>query len=550
MSTTSLNSLSPSYQQPLLPLIKEAESERRMSQKTVHQWNVHEYVVYLIKERNSLKYKTIDGNKKEVYCNDIDLSEEDLEQEIAYLKTCKVMVEENGAARFYNTYHTWRISNRELNKVEEAIHTPENDFIQSFSNYQSWKYDPTTKLSLNQGSEGLVWNVFRKYSKKDTSFHSLQKVTIPSLRCHPKTVALIDKIKKEAFNNPQHILCLIRDFEVRVINSELFQKELVREKTNLAMESFSDRFDQESFLFKNEKIVYSVGSGAMYLSKKVIVATANSASRFCGNGILGTMAGAYLGFLTGTVVSGISTGILLRGAERVSSYFFPYSLPDFLCKKQKALKERASLISVERPLFIEIEPMSKPCVIDPRVRVSKFTWAVTVITTEGVSSSHAAIIVEGINEGFFNREACLSMGTEIEIGGKFIYLADFSPPVRACLLSPSELKYLKRTEIWMRTSDKVQEMIRNIGAELLRKNRRWFNIRGKNAIFPNITHTKKKFITFSAEPGDNCYTFNRDHLKTLDIDPGASFIDFIAAMARFYTKNPESYKSLPIQVNI
>jgi len=289
----------------------------------------------------------------------------------------------------------------------------------------------------------------------------------------------------------------------------------------------------------------------LYLSKKVIVSTANSVSRFCGNGILGTMAGVYAGlFLTGGAIAGASTGILLGSAQRVSSYFFPYALPDFLHKKQKALEERASFVSAEKPLLIEIEPISEPSIFDPRVRVSKFTWAVTVITTTGVSRSHAAIIVEGINEGFFNREACLSIGTEIEIGEKFIYLADFNPPVQACLISLNELKYLKRTEIWMRTSDKVQEMIRNIGEELLRKNRRWFNIRGRNALFPNVTTTEDKWVTFSAEPGDNCYTFNRDHLKTLDIDPGSSYIDFIAAMARFYTKDPESYKSLPIQVTI
>ncbi|KAG6559957.1 hypothetical protein RHABOEDO_000205 [Candidatus Rhabdochlamydia oedothoracis] len=548
MSITSLNQLSDFYQQPLLPLVRAEDPERIVSQKTIHQWNVNECVVYLIKEHNSLKYKTIDGNKKEIYCNDIDLpEEEDLEQEISYLKTCKVMVEENGAARFYNTYHTWRIPSREFDKAEEAIHTPENDFIKSFSNYQSWEYDPTTELILNRGTEDLVWNVFRNFSKKDTS---LQEVTVPSSRCHPGTVALVNKIKKEAFNNPQHILCLIRDFKVRVINSELFQKELAVEKNNLAIEASSDRLDQESFLIKNEKIVYSVASGAMYLSKKVIVATANSVSKFCGNGILGTMAGAYLGFLTGTVIAGVSTGIVLRSAQTVTSRFFPYSLPDFLHKKQKSLEERASLVSVERPLFIEIEPISEPIVIDPRVRVSKFTWAVTVITTEGVSRSHAAIVIEGINDGFFNREACLSTSTEIDVGEKFIYLAEFNPPVEAHLLSLSQLEYEKRTEIWMRTSDKVQEIIRDIGKEVLKETPRQFNIRGKNALLPNITYTKKKWVAFFELPGDNCYTFTKDHAKKLDIDPGSSSADFIAAIARLYTKDPASYKAFPVQQTI
>ncbi|MFI0478988.1 MAG: hypothetical protein ACH349_07795, partial [Candidatus Rhabdochlamydia sp.] len=69
----------------------------------------------------------------------------------------------------------------------------------------------------------------------------LREVTIPSLRCHPGTVALIEKIKAEAFNNSQHILCLIKDFKVRVIDSKLFQKELAIEKNNLAF-SVQDNF--------------------------------------------------------------------------------------------------------------------------------------------------------------------------------------------------------------------------------------------------------------------------------------------------------------------
>ncbi|HEV3269074.1 MAG TPA: hypothetical protein VGZ69_00260 [Candidatus Rhabdochlamydia sp.] len=257
--------------------------------------------------------------------NDIDLPEEgDLEQEISYLKTCKVMVEENGAARFYNTYHTWRIPNREFDKVEEAIHTPENDFIKSFSNYQSWEYDFTTELSLNRGTEGLVWNVFRYFSKKDTSFYSLQETTVPSSRCHPDTVALIDKIKKEAFNNPQHIRCLISNFKVSIITSELFQKELAVEKNNLAIESSSNRLAQKAYFGWHPKIRSSVLMGTVCLSKKATVTTANSVSRFFGGGVLGTMFGDSAAILTGGALAGISAGIILGGVQIVASRFSLY----------------------------------------------------------------------------------------------------------------------------------------------------------------------------------------------------------------------------------
>ncbi|MCL6756500.1 MAG: hypothetical protein M3A24_05075, partial [Candidatus Rhabdochlamydia oedothoracis] len=90
----------------------------------------------------------------------------------------------------------------------------------------------------------------------------------------------------------------------------------------------------------------------------------------------------------------------------------------------------------------------------------------------------------------------------------------------------------------------------NLKRLVLKETPRQFNIRGKNALLPNITYTKKKWVAFFELPGDNCYTFTKDHAKKLDIDPGSSSADFIAAIARLYTKDPASYKAFPVQQTI
>lgn len=620
MSIASLNPLYNFYQQPLPPIEAE-QPESIVSQKTIHQWCVNEYIVYLINQDQCLWYITTDQNRKEIQTGKISTSgTRTLDEEIIRLKQSRVLINEDGTANFFLIYHTWRIPNRELDKLEEAIHSLENDFIKSFSNYHSWKYDPTTELSLNQGNEDIVWNIFRNFSKKDTSFYSLQETTVPSLRCHPGTIALIDKIKKEAFNNPQHVRCLIRDFKVRIIDSELIKKEYEAIKADLkeyedalffyetlikvleekdkqtygkihsrlleifqeceksfnivndaqvprimdlknlkkdyeelraTLEKCKESLKLEKYIHEKKNAIvgsigiFGIGAPAVYLAKEAIGGIANSVKNSLGNGIIGSLAGGCTKVIAGSTI--LFTGVFVTLLSTL-----PFFLKDSELDADKldALQKRMVPLSLQKPLIIEIEPISEPSVFDPRVRVSKFTWAVTVITTEHFSKSHAALVIEGINDGFFNREACLSIGAEIEVGEKFIYLAEFNPPVEAYFLSPSQLKYEKRTEIWMKTSDKVQEIIQDIGKEVLKENPRRFNIRGKNAFLPNITYTKKKWVAFFELPGDNCYTFTKDHTKKLDIDPGSSPADFIAAIARIYTKHPESYKDLPVQQTI
>ena len=137
----------------------------------------------------------------------------------------------------------------------------------------------------------------------------------------------------------------------------------------------------------------------------------------------------------------------------------------------------------------------------------------------------------------------------VKEGEKFIHLAHFLPRIESGLLSPKDLEYQTRTEIWMRTSDKVQEMLRRIEKEqsLPKEERtRKYNMRGKDAIFPLWDPRENAWFN-RGEAGDNCYTWDKDHLKALGIDPGSSWKDYIAAVAINYTKNPEEYKEIPVQ---
>ena len=81
-------------------------SLNNLEAKTIHQWAVNEFVVYLIKHQDILEYKTTKEGK-EVYSSYIELPGSiNLNQMILYLKKCQVMVDENGVTSFFANSYT------------------------------------------------------------------------------------------------------------------------------------------------------------------------------------------------------------------------------------------------------------------------------------------------------------------------------------------------------------------------------------------------------------------------------------------------------------
>ena len=518
-------------------------SLNNLEAKTIHQWAVNEFVVYLVKHQDILEYKTTKEGK-EVYSSYIELpSSINLNQMILYLKKCQVMVDENGVTSFFANSYTWRNPKIESKEIVSllAIHdeaSRESDFISSFSNYCNWK-DPTIKINLIKGVKGPVWNIFHRFTKQ-SSFFSFAEATIPSIRCHPETIALIEKIKAESLNNPRSMDCLRKDFKVvRVIDSEMLKEE--KFKLCVALDDF--RLNNKAAL-----AMLTSGSGcaagAVYLSSSAIGAGASAVNAFVGGGVFGTLAAGSVGIAAGTLAlfSGLLVGTFTAGGIIV------YSLIDrinLLTKKNLFLQARVDLLPLEKPLLIEIEPISTPSRIDNRMRVSKFTWAVTLITHAGSNGNHAKIIVEGLNDGFYSNEnPRIRNENTVKNGEKFTYMAEFNPPIKSQIFLPTKkLKYDTRTEIWMVTSDRVKKMLASIEEEKSLQ-QPTFNYWG---IYSKIYKLNPWKLDLSGKVGDNCFTWARKKLRILNIDLGEGYTDHLAAIARKYTKEKEEYEILPVQ---
>ena len=252
----------------------------------------------------------------------------------------------------------------------------------------------------------------------------------------------------------------------------------------------------------------------------------------------GTLANIAIGsFAFGTGVTVLSP-IIFPVAAAYAYAEWKYNADE---DKRKPIEERLKIILQQKPLLIEIEPkITAPSVIDSRVIVSKFTWAVTLVTHEGSLGNHAEIIVEGINDGFYNENSpVIGSAKPVVFEEKFLHFADF-PPIQSGLLSPDDLEFETRSEIWMITSGKVKEMLLNIEREksLPKGQRHEFNKWGENA--------------FRGPKGHNCFTWAKSHLKTLKIDLGSkqfppSLTGFIGAAVTDYTKKPTQYIETPQQ---
>lgn len=487
-------------------------------EEVVHTWNVNDFVIKLIRNQNTLKCITTHTTGA-VYTESIEIPpSKTIEQFIAYFKLCQVLIGENGIPSFLHNHNTW-VERDKTGEVSRTIH-------------------------LLQGTDDLIWDIFSSSIGKNSCFY-FKDATIPSARCHPETIALIEKIKANSLviDSISH---LKNDFKAtRILDKETIEKECKELKREIQVINF------ERYIIKNSNQslmnsplvipgVVASGAGSVFLAWNTISGTAGAVSSFFGGGVLGTIAGGCAGYAAGicaVTAAGIPLGIGL------ATYHILRARPD-IEKQQNTLRNRIQIFSPEKPLFVEIEPISEPSRIDQRLRVSKFTWAVTLVMHGGSTGDHTQIIVEGINNGLYGpKPPRLSTAKIVPIGKKFIHLAHYQPYIESGLFPPEKLTFTKRTEIWMKSSKKTADMLQQIQREIsLQKKQKSKQKKLPIALFGCDSLT--------SGGSHSCFTWAREKIQMIDIDLGKSKIGFIATIPRTYMKTQEEWEKLPVTMQI
>jgi hypothetical protein len=194
-------------------------------------------------------------------------------------------------------------------------------------------------------------------------------------------------------------------------------------------------------------------------------------------------------------------------------------------------------ITYQQPFVIHIEPKSFPSQVDSRLRVSKFTWSVTLVAHNGSDGNHAEIIIEGVNDGFI--QEIQPYRNEPKIGNYFLWKAHFRPSISSTITEIFTCE--ERSQVWMKTSSKVKEMLRNIEASRIRQAEIYaeapgsdFFLLGKPSLGSGGRH--------------NCFTWAREKLMMLDIHIQYDAGVYFAALVKRYTKVPDAYKDTKVIV--
>lgn len=442
---------------------------------SIYSWNVNGLEVRLLETHDSLSYETVNTKDSQtIYGEPFDLTGRTIEKMISYLKKCRVMIGQEGKASFLRNCKTWSVGNKEISLLGDSL----------------------SGKSIDQ----LAWDVFCN-STKETTFFPFQKSTIASARCHSATVAIIEKIKNESFTNLE-LRQLLNDFKVvRVLDGKTYKKEYEEliEKKRRIEEAELRRYIQE-----NEEKPVTVA--ATYLTLGLTLATsyaeiasaAVAASSFFGGAALGSVAAFY----AGTILALTPAAVIPAGAAFLYSNWRYHTDAE----NRKAIENKKKF--EYHPTFIEIEPkLTAPSVMDDRILVSKFTWAVTIITgPDGYSAAHTAIIVEGLANAYFK---------ELDDGQYFMHRSHFKAPVKSGICSEDKFKEkviqgVQKTETWMISSKKVESMLRLIKEE---KSLQQEKIESGEEVKLDRPGNKSKF----GEGHHSCFTWARQMVKTLGV---------------------------------
>lgn len=361
-----------------------------------------------------------------------------------------------------------------------AVQVEEDGVPQFLYIYKTWEKDGF-EIKLARGKDALIWNLVDTATNRNSCL-PVKACTLAASRCHQETIDIIERIKQNSLQN-QNTLSLIEDFEIAsVIEPRKVQREIQKAER----------------LFGYNSVPIMIAHAASVL--------------FCPPAAIAT---------------GLAHLHLLTSVKNTNT-------------RRLRIVNAFQLAHPEKPLAIEIVPVSKPSLVDDKIRVSKFRWSVTVITYGGAvrycqtkicKGNHSEIIVEGINDGYFGKGSPQIGEAEIpKIGESFIYKAhNFvgQMGLETGILSSKDLKFETRTEIWMRSSEKVKALLSAIEQQ-----------KGHPSSFSRLGRDS----VFSDKDADNCFTWIRENLKTLDIDIGKSLLGKLATIPKMFTRPKDYYK--------
>ncbi len=234
-------------------------------------------------------------------------------------------------------------------------------------------------------------------------------------------------------------------------------------------------------------------------------------------------------------------------------------------------------VSQTQPNFsIRLEPICAKSKINPNILVSAFSWTVTIITHKGTSNNHSLILIEGLNDGYYNEESvrlckrhykqlpsvfhdlvkgddqycnkeyCFNeskdLPRKIDLGEYFIHVAhNYVPELHTGLFTGDAPNWHSRSKVWKKESHAIKKLLDHIQIERDEKSSPSFEYHPHSSI--ELLKIKRKNQQAKDDQEEaNCFHWIRPVFKTyLDIDIPLSKLEFIVSLPRSYMTS----KTLP-----
>lgn len=449
-----------------------------------HSWGVNGHSVRLFKSGDKLTYETSKRATGQVIARFSISYAGCIDSVIEIMKTRHPLLKQSGQVIFCPLYRTWCIPGKAVRLI---------------------KYNKELSWSVSSPPD---FDVVRPFKGS----------TISSLICHEDTQSLIEILK---MGRDDHIAsCLDKDFIVtRVLEEEEFEKEHKERKKHRKNEPPYD-----SLVVKAVCGGYNIAGlalGKMFFQGIGITLIEGTAMSIIGPGMVG-------------IILPIAVYETYRSIKNLPNK--KHLVNDGISKQQEITSS-----SIEKPIFIEIEPISVHSLIEQNAKISKFTWSVTLITgPQGYLFNHASILIEGIASSNF------SFG--VKEGEYFMCQAHLVPPVKTRLITKEKFKsWFKdgfgRSVVWMRSSQKVSNMLMEIMKERHEQNEiiklgnliEWSYL-GKDSLYDNGSHS--------------CISWAIEKLILSDIHLPKSKTSKQITIPRMYTEPTRCYDGHPFYPQI
>lgn len=233
---------------------------------------------------------------------------------------------------------------------------------------------------------------------------------------------------------------------------------------------------------------------------------------------------AYLDLLLRTAKTKADFDQFIQTFELNSLAFFSHATNCLVGDDRDLQRSRDLLASLEHkknrsilPFVPFLKPVTMPSLVDDRIVISRFQWAVTLVSTQNPDiDRHAMLLIEGINiDSPFYNIAHFVQGN----GGR----------VKIHFLNKNEIAFDYKGSTWKRSALKMDKM------------RETIILQSDNAI-PVPRFNRLGGRTVAPLSGHNCLTWALEMLQIIDVELPRAPLDWAIALPSSYTPYPRSHR--------